>query len=291
MDDAQMQTFYAGGLGLLVVAALMIAWLLWRMLDERRDAELAVLDGVSHEMRINLQRMMTEISQIAANPDMPTSALLPIKHPQLDGVNLAVIKSDRNALAVISATYQELIARKMDLQAALANGGSNLQAAMDDAMNASIDGAATLYMWEDHGGVRPGDAPSTRTWHVRDWMKENGFTQSMLPGMHLRDEVVERLREYGLELTPKPLTHTAAEYYAMQYDRQADPRGVFGKRRIKKKTVVDEYNEMKQDAEEEISDDLADAPEALEAVEAAIEDAGEEIASELTSDPSKTTVF
>ncbi len=291
MDDAQMQTFYAGGLGLLVIAALMIAWLLWRMLDERRDAELAVLDGVSHEMRINLQRMMTEISQIAANPDMPTSALLPIKHPQLDGVNLAVIKSDRNALAVISATYQELIARKMDLQAALANGGANLQAAMDDAMNASIDGTATLYMWEDHGGVRPGDAPSTRTWHVRDWMKENGFTQSMLPGMHLRDEVVERLREYGLELTPKPLTHTAAEYYAMQYDRQADPRGVFGKRRIKKKTVVDEYNEMKQAAEEGMTEELEEAAEALEAAEAAIEETGEDIASELTSDPSKTTVY
>lgn len=291
MDDAQMQTFYAGGLGLLVVAALMIAWLLWRMLDERRDAELAVLDGVGHEMRINLQRMMTEISQIAANPDMPTSALLPIKHPQLDGVNLAVIKSDRNALAVISATYQELIARKMDLQATLANGRANLQAAMDDAMNASIDGTATLYMWEDHGGVRPGDAPSTRSWHVRDWMKENGFSQSMLPGMHLRDEVVERLREYGLELTPKPLTHTAAEYYAMQYDRQADPRGVFGKRRIKKKTVVDEYNEMQQATEGEIAEDLEDTGEAMEAVETAIEDAGEEIAPELASDPSKTTVF
>jgi hypothetical protein len=38
---------------------------------------------------------------------------------------------------------------------------------------------------------------------------------------------------YGLELTPKPLTHTAWEYYSMHYDRHADRRGPLGQRREK----------------------------------------------------------
>jgi hypothetical protein len=73
-----------------------------------------------------------------------------------------------------------------------------------------------------------------RSWDVRDWMKGHGFQAEAFPNMHLRDEVVERLRMYGLELTPKPLTHTAWEYYNMQYDRHADRRAPMGRRREKK---------------------------------------------------------
>ncbi|MFH1518276.1 MAG: hypothetical protein ABIH17_10415, partial [Pseudomonadota bacterium] len=64
-----------------------------------------------------------------------------------------------------------------------------------------------------------------------------------LPGMYLRDEVVERLRVYGLHLTPQPLTHTAHEYYNMQYDRTADIHGPLGRRKPAKAAEADEIED------------------------------------------------
>ncbi len=230
MSETQFYGFFTGGLGLLIAAALMIAWQLWRLRDEERDGAISALDGVSHEMRINLQRMVNEIAQITETQEAGPDVLLPVRHPQLDGVNASLIKTNRNAIAVIGATYQELEARKMALRAALAQK-RDLTHSLDDAMDATINGIATLYMWEEHAGVRPSEAGSVRSWHVRDWMKGHGFAANSLPGMHLRDEVVERLRQYGLHLTPRPLTHTAHEYYSMQYDRKADPHAPFWTRR------------------------------------------------------------
>ncbi|HAQ76572.1 MAG TPA: hypothetical protein DCR96_08775, partial [Hyphomonas sp.] len=220
MSEAQFYTFFTGGLGLLIAAALMIAWQLWRLRDEERDGAISALDGISHEMRINLQRMVNEVAQIVDTQEAGPDVLLPVQHPQLDGVNASLIKTNRNAIAVIGATYQELEARKMALRAVLAQK-RDLSATLDDAMDATINGIATLYMWEEHAGVRPSEAGTVRSWHVRDWMKAHGFSANSFPGMHLRDEVVERLRQYGLHLTPRPLTHTAHEYYSMQYDRKA----------------------------------------------------------------------
>ncbi|MDX1291261.1 MAG: hypothetical protein R3265_00500 [Hyphomonas sp.] len=237
MSEAQFYTFLTGGLGLLIAAALMIAWQLWRIREEDRDGAISALDGISHEMRINLQRMVNEVAQIVDTQEAGPDVLLPVQHPQLDGVNASLIRTNRNAIAVIGATYQELEARKMALRAALAQK-RDLTAALDDAMDATINGIATLYMWEEHAGVRPSEAGTVRSWHVRDWMKAHGFAASAFPGMHLRDEVVERLRQYGLHLTPRPLTHTAHEYYSMQYDRKADPRAPFWKRKLKTEEVM-----------------------------------------------------
>ncbi len=237
MSEAQFYTFLTGGLGLLIAAALMIAWQLWRIREEDRDGAISALDGISHEMRINLQRMVNEVAQIVDTQEAGPDVLLPVQHPQLDGVNASLIRTNRNAIAVIGATYQELEARKMALRAALAQK-RDLTAALDDAMDATINGIATLYMWEEHAGVRPSEAGTVRSWHVRDWMKAHGFAASAFPGMHLRDEVVERLRQYGLHLTPRPLTHTAHEYYSMQYDRKADPRAPFWKRKPKTEEVM-----------------------------------------------------
>lgn len=230
MTDAQFYTFISGGLALLIAAAMLIAWQLWMIRDDERDGAMSALDGVSHEMRINLQRMVSELGRLSAAPDTHPDALLPIKHPQLDGVHGSQIRANRNALAVISATYLELIQRKNAIRRALSDR-YDIAPSLDDAMDATIDGIASLYMWEVHGGARPNDVGRVRTWSVRSWMKGHGFRQDAFPGMFLRDEVVERLRAYGLGLTPRPLTHTAAEYYAMQYDRYADERGPFGRRR------------------------------------------------------------
>ena len=246
MSESQFYGFFTGGLGLLIIAGLMIAWQLWRLREEEREGAISALDGVSHELRINLQRMVNEIAQIADVEEAGPEALLPIQHPQLDGVNASLIRTNRNAIAVIGATYQELEARKMALRAVLAQRRDTGNA-MDDAMDATIDGIATLYMWEEHGGARPNEVGSVRSWHVRDWMKGHGFAADMLPGLHLRDEVVERLRQYGLHLTPRPLTHTAHEYYSLRYDRHADPHGPFWRRK-KAEEVAGEDEDFDEDA-------------------------------------------
>ena len=120
MSESQFYGFFTGGLGLLIIAGLMIAWQLWRLREEEREGAISALDGVSHELRINLQRMVNEIAQIADVEEAGPEALLPIQHPQLDGVNASLIRTNRNAIAVIGATYQELEARKMALRAVLA---------------------------------------------------------------------------------------------------------------------------------------------------------------------------
>ena len=104
MSEAQFYTFFTGGLGLLIAAALMIAWQLWRLRDEERDGAISALDGVSHEMRINLQRMVNEVAQIVDTQEAGPDVLLPVQHPQLDGVNASLIRTNRNAIAVIGAT-------------------------------------------------------------------------------------------------------------------------------------------------------------------------------------------
>jgi hypothetical protein len=223
MSEAQFYTFLSGGLGLTVALLTLVAWHLWRMREDSRAGRISALSGVSHEMRINLQRMVSELSQVAANPVIGPDVLLPIRHPQLDGVNSSLINANRNGIAVIGVTYQELEARKLSLRAQLAQGNAP-GVVLDDAMDGAINGIAALYFWEVHKGALPAEIGRVRSWDVRDWMKAHGFKADAFPGMHLRDEVVERLRMYGLELTPKPLTHTAWEYYNMQYDRHADRR-------------------------------------------------------------------
>lgn len=230
MSESQFYTFITGGFSLLVAVVLLVAWHLWRMREEYRSGIASALDGVSHELRINLQRFVAELNQVQALEDAGPDLLLPVRHPQLDGVNASMIRANRNALAVIGNTYQELEARKMAVRAALAQRRDPTNM-LDDAMDATINGIATLYMWEVHDGARPSEVGRVRSWDVRDWMKGHNFTQHSLPGMYLRDEVVERLRSYGLHLTPRPLTHTAAEYYAMHYDRKADVHGPFGRRK------------------------------------------------------------
>lgn len=230
MSDANFYTFLTGGLGLLVALITLVAWHLWRMREDARAGRASALEGVAHELRINLQRMVAELSQVSTNPGAGPDVLLPIRHPQLDGVNSSLITANRNGIAVLGSTYQELEARKLGLRAVLAQGrepGTTL----DDAMEATFNGIAALYIWEVHKGARPNEIGAVRSWSVRDWMKNNGFRCDVFPGMHLRDEVVERLRLSGVTLTPRPLTHTAWEYYSMQYDRYADARGPLGRRR------------------------------------------------------------
>ncbi|MEO0882125.1 MAG: hypothetical protein AAFY34_05285 [Pseudomonadota bacterium] len=232
MSNAAFQTFMSGGLLLLVIGVTAGVWLLWLQKDAREDAEIAALEGVSHELKLNLQRMLGELMALSEGAPFTEGSLMEIQHPQLNAVHDKLVLCDRRALAVMSACYQELQARKFHLKSAL-EADEDASAQLQAAISGSIDGITTLYMWDAHDGCRPQDARSTRSWDVRSWMKENGFGQVTFPELHLRDAVVERLRQYGMILTPRPLTHTAHEYWSLRYDRQKDPRAVFGARRIK----------------------------------------------------------
>ncbi|MDJ0919646.1 MAG: hypothetical protein QNI84_00850 [Henriciella sp.] len=233
MNEGNFQTFMVGGLLILIGAVVFLAWSAWRYVDRERDMEKLSLAGVGHELRVNLQRLLQELSDVAGHQPTRPQDLLPLVHPQLDAVLARPGEADRRALTVIRAAYAEMVARKADIRDALAQG-EDTSAATDSAINALIDGLATLYLWEEHKGRSPAEAHSTRSWDVRDWMKEHQFPVDALPGIHLRDVVVERLRTYGMALTPKPLTHTAHEYFSMQYDRKADPNAPFWKRKIPK---------------------------------------------------------
>lgn len=279
MSVAQFYTFLTGGLGLMVALLTLVAWHLWRMREDSRAGRLSALEGVSHELRINLHRMISELSQVATNPGVGPDVLLPIRYPQLDGVNRALINTNRHGLAVVGVTYQELEARKLSLRAQLAQA-KEPGAVLDDAMDATINGIAALYLWEVHKGALPREIGRVRSWDVRDWMKGHAFKADAFPNMHLRDEVVERLRMYGLELTPKPLTHSAWEYYSMQYDRHADVRGPLGRRREKPVAEAAEEHAVAEEKprrglfglgrkpEEEVYEDVAEeAAETVETVE------------------------
>ena len=233
MNQTYFETFLVGGLALLVIAALAIAWLLWRQEDRRREAIRLSLQGIGHEFLFNLHQSMQEIKDLGTGLIKTPGDLPALAHPQLDALVGEIMATDKRALAAVQATYQHIESAKRKVRMALAEGhGTDDAVAMFKA--AIIDGIAALYLWECHKGCPPEDAHSTRSWGVRAWMKTHGFSQESLPGMALRDEVVDYLRHSGMTLTPKPLTLTAHEYYARHYDRKADPRGVFGKRRVHK---------------------------------------------------------
>lgn len=241
MSDATFQTFLTSGLLVLTASIGYLAWSAWRWIDRVRDMEKAALAGVGYELRMNLTRMVNELAGVESGAITSEIQLVPVVYPQLDGVLSRPNEADRESLTMMLGNYNELSAHKQTLRAALAGQG-DVAAAANVGVDAVIGSIATLYLWEEHKGAAPKAAPSTRSWDVRDWMKANDFRSDMLPGLHLRDEVVERLRTLGMTLTPKPLTHTASEFYAMQYDRKADPNAPFWTR--KAKSVVADVPEV-----------------------------------------------
>lgn len=232
MSDATFETFLVSGLLVLIAAVAYLAWSAWRWVDRERDMEQLALVGVGHELRYNLQRMMGELARVSTGALRSEIEIVPVVHPQLDALLTRPNEADRMGLTNIRAHYNELSAHKLSLKAALKDQ-TDLELPANIAADAVIESLATLYLWEEHKGRAPENAHSTRSWAVRDWMKANKFHADTLPGRHLRDQVVECLRRNGMTLTPKPLTYTASEYFAKQYDRKADPNAPFWKRKKK----------------------------------------------------------
>lgn len=214
MRGTYFETFLAGGLTLLVIAALAIAFLMWRRDETRRASISQAVRGAGEEFRLNMHQTLRQIADLR-NGRIGRSRDLPVMtHPQLDGVLAAMVEADKRALAGLHGVYCDLEGAKGRLRHAL-DSGNDLETPLQDAERAAVQGICTLYLWEKHGGRAPQDASSTRSGHVRDWLKANGYSQDLVPGMALRDEVVECLRRSGMGLTPKPLTHSAREYYAL----------------------------------------------------------------------------
>lgn len=251
MSDATFQTFLTSGLFVLTASIGYLAWSAWRWLDRARDMEKAALVGVGYELRMNLMRMIRELAGVADGSIQSEIQLVPVAHPQLDGILIRPNEADRESLTMMRGNYNELDAHKKTLRAAL-SGQGDVGAAANVAVDAVIGSIATLYLWEEHKGASPKNAHSTRSWHVRDWMKANDFRSDLLPGLHLRDAVVDRLRSLGMTLTPQPLTYTASEFYAMQYDRKADRNAPFWKRKPKPVPVIEETEEADAAAEPEM---------------------------------------
>lgn len=232
MSDATFETFLVSGLLVLIAAVAYLAWSAWRWVDRERDMEKLALTGVGHEMRLNLKRMLAELAGVANGTLKSEIDIVPVVHPQLDALLSRPNEADRRSLTVIRGNYNELSAHKQSVRVALANQ-KDVNPSASVAVDAVIDSLTSLYLWEEHKGRPPEVANSTRSWDVRDWMKSHKFHADTLPGMHLRDEVVERLRSHGMTLTPRPLTYSASEYFAMRYDRKADRNGPFWKRKAK----------------------------------------------------------
>lgn len=286
MSDATFQTFMVTGLMVLIAAIVYLAWSAWRWVDRERDMEKLALTGIGHEMRLNLKRMISELAGIADGRIQSEVDVIPVVYPQLDGLLSRPNEADRRGLTQMRGNYNELSAHKQSLRLALAGQG-DVSAPANAAVNAVIGSIATLYLWEEHKGCPPDAAHSTRSWHVRDWMKAHGFDARMLPGLHLRDAVVEYLRTHGMTLTPKPLTHTASEYYAMQYDRKADPNAPFWKRKAKPapepeaeveediKALPEEVAEMSEELPVEVEPEMVEEPVAAAEPDTVMQDEGE----------------
>lgn len=276
MSEATFQTFLTAGLFVLTASIGYLAWSAWRWLDRARDMEKAALVGVGYELRMNLMRMIQELAGVENGSVQSEIQLVPVVHPQLDGILIRPNEADRESLTMMRGNYNELDAHKQTLRAAL-SGQGDVSAAANVAVDAVIGSIATLYLWEEHAGAAPKTARSTRSWHVRDWMKANDFRSDLLPGLHLRDAVVERLRQLGMTLTPKPLTYTASEYYAKLYDRKADPNAPFWKRKAKPAAVA-EVAEPAPEPELEVAPDEAETPAPEAASEPVVEPAPEPVA-------------
>lgn len=300
MTGTYFETFLVGGLGLLVAAALAIAWLLWRQEDIRRDAIKLSLEGIGAEFRLNMFQTVRELADVESGRLGLAGDLPVLDHPQLDGVLAETMAADKRALAALQATYQSIEASKRRLRYAL-DRGEPIETPLEDAKAAAIDGICTLYLWEKQDGRPPEKAHATRSWWVRDWMKAHGFHQDLLPGLALRDAVVENLRCAGMRLTPHPLTLTAHEYYSRPYDRKADPRGVFGKRRhaggeeedAEKAAIVEEETAVEpvtpETPLETIAEEKADAGPDEEQVPASVETPGSNSPEPAQTAPSNET--
>ena len=161
MSDATFQTFLTSGLLVLTASIGYLAWSAWRWIDRARDMEKAALVGVGYELRMNLTRMINELAGVESGAVTSEIQLVPVVHPQLDGVLSRPNEADRESLTMMLGNYNELSAHKQTLRAAL-GGQGDVAAAANVGVDAVIGSIATLYLWEEHKGCPPDSARGIR---------------------------------------------------------------------------------------------------------------------------------
>ena len=253
MVGAQYETFLVSGLLVLIGALLFVAWSVWRLVERGREIEMASFAGVGYELHRNLVGFLGELSQLATGDKPIYPALLPLSHPQLDALQSKPNATDRKALSRLQGTYDAMAMHKQALTVLLGERQPT-EGVERAAAETLIRGLAELYLWQAHAAKPAHLARATRSWHVRDWMKTNGFADAhILPSVHLRDAVVQHLRDAGMSLSPKPLDHTASEYFAKRYDRKADPNAPFWRRRLPATTETSQPEPESAGSDSEVS--------------------------------------
>ena len=93
MSEAQFYTFLTGGLALAIALLTLVAWNLWRMRQEASAGRASALEGVAHELRVNLQRMISELSQHVNKLEGINKNLLgeneELRQAALDGIEIS----------------------------------------------------------------------------------------------------------------------------------------------------------------------------------------------------------
>lgn len=212
MNATNSETMIVSGVGLLVLLALVVGFVLWRVRQGRKDPNETAFKLVGDEFRFILHQAIGEVRDLEQGRIQQPDGLATIKHPQFNGLSRDAEHSRKRPVDGLHAAYQNIEASKEEVRAALSGNGDR-SAAVDGYKQSAIGAIAALYLWEKQGGQSPENAPSTRSAFVRDWMKENDISQALIPGIALRDEAVEYLRQSGMTLTPKPKSMTAYEYY------------------------------------------------------------------------------
>ncbi|WP_018146482.1 hypothetical protein [Henriciella marina] len=212
MNAINSDTMIVGGVGLLILAALVIGFVLWRVRSGRKPVNGTAFKLVGDEFRFMLHQAIGEVRDLEKGWIQQPDGLATIKHPQFNGLSRDAEYAKQRPLDGLHAAYQNMEASKEEVRAALSGNGDR-SAAVDGYKQSTIGAIAALYLWEKQDGRSPENTPTTRSAFVRDWMKENDISQALIPGIALRDEVVEYLRQAGMTLTPKPMAMTAYEYY------------------------------------------------------------------------------
>lgn len=217
-ENLEVLLVVAGAIAGIVV--LMIIWFVLKSLRTRGRALTMALDGVGHEFRFNLQRVLSELRDLTGNGDAREELSVPLGRPQLDSLLTQPAVKDKRALERLDTTYQALEASRQEVRSQGQTADS-----IEAYKRSAVDAIAILYLWEQHKGGLPEKAPSTSASSVRDWLKSLGFSQTLIPGMALRDEVIKHLRRLRMPLKPSDLGMSAQDYYALPVKDSRRPEG------------------------------------------------------------------
>ena len=208
MTEENLEVLMVIGGGIAAIILLMIVWFIWKSSRTSGQALKLALDGVGHEFRFNLQRVLSELRELNTNGDVREDLAVQLGRPQLASLLRQPEVRDTRPLERLGAVYEELEARRAEVRT---------QGQSDETIAAyrrsAAEALAILFLWEQHKGGLPEKAPSASRSAVRGWMKSLGFTKASIPGGALRDEVCNNVRSLRNPLLASRSGMTADEYY------------------------------------------------------------------------------